>query len=175
MSMTKQTGRRALILLGTAALVLPNAAWAGQGHKVPATVAERLSDGSRVDLPSGLPSQRSIVLVTQAREHTAARVAWAEAVGSHIRITDLALFDDYGGVFRGMVRDATKEGITDPARRAGVALVFGGRTDMNAALGISDPGKVHALVVDRADGSVLASEAGMPDAASLSRLMARLA
>lgn len=165
-------GRRALIA-AAAALALPTSAMAQAARPAPGAVLPQLqatdTEGRAIPLPSGLPAARSVVIVTQKKEHSPIRTAWAEAVGQ-VPLLDLALFDDYGALFRGMVRDAMREGVTDPVARARVALVFGGRADVRRHLGIEGEELVHVLVVDRATGGILGRASGTPDAAAVAGL-----
>jgi hypothetical protein len=120
--------------------------------------------GGTVHLPGALPAARSVVLVTQKREHAPMRLKWAQVLGGHARVPllDLALFDDYGALFRDMVTDAMLKAIPDPVSRAGIVLVYGGRMALTRSLGIDDDRYVHVMTVERNSGTVLAHVWGEP-------------
>ena len=170
--------RRSQFLRGTAACLLAAAfrpAFAAGPARLP-MIASKALDGRAVSLPDGLPGERSMVIVTTKREHTEGRVAWADRMGGHaaVPLVDLAIFDDYGAMFRGLVESEMKKGSPDAVSRARLVLVSGGKAALLASLGIRSEDRAVALVVERATGLVLASEAGAPGEASAARLSAAL-
>ena len=169
---TPMTRRRAILALGVSSGLLSGVA-RGDVAALPALASADLN-GRAVALPREMPADRTIVVMTFAREHTAVRNLWADVLLQTSRgpasYLDLAVFDDYGRIFRGIVIEELRKQLTYETVRARVVPVFGGKADLIRAVGATSERDVLAMVVQRGSGAIIARYAGEPTPAALASL-----
>ena len=147
------------------AFVFPNEAKVmGQ---LPAFVSQTLTR-KPVALPEGLPSDRTLALITFKREHRAQADSWVEGLNlkndPSITWVRIPVLNDPGTAGeRTAAESRLLERYTADVDRAKIVPVFTDRSDFVRAVGLNGTDKSYAVVVNRA-GEVLARVEGPFDA-----------
>ena len=115
-----------------------------------------------ITLPSGLPAERSLVIVAFQREQQENVDTWVNGMNlpdSDLPWLELPLIDNPGLLMRWFINSGMRRGIPDPKARAHVVTIYTDKAAFLAALGIEDEADVYALVVDR-QGNVIENVRG---------------
>jgi len=139
--------------------------------------------GSDVELPSGLPAERTLVLVAFRQRHQACVDRWiARAVAAGVPATprgtavplttavvEVPALSSRWRPVRGWIDGGMATGIGDPDVLARTITVYTDVGALRRVLGIPDDRDVRAYVV-APDGAILATAQGEPDDAAWSSI-----
>jgi hypothetical protein len=150
---------------------------AASDRSAAATLSLQVRDlnGRSLSIPSGLPADRTLLLVGFRHSDRTALDDWRKGLGlsaSDPAWLETPIIGVGSGLIRGMILEGMRRGADTPEARAHLAPAFVNAKDVAAALGL-DPSRPAAVVIDRA-GRVLASAGGDYDPARAHALLAAL-
>ena len=133
--------------VGTALMIMPVAA-----AVMPESISENLNK-EEIHLPSGLPDERTLLILAFQREQQANVDTWVEGMhlaGSPVPWLELPVIEDRGMLWRWFINSGMRSGIPDNDIRAHVVSLYVDKETFLKSMGIEDESTVYAVVVDRA-------------------------
>jgi hypothetical protein len=127
----------------------------------PPSIAADLN-GRSLSLPSDLPAERSIVVVSFRRAQSSQVRTWDNWLGSLGvvgRSVSLAVIDDPGLIGRTVIDNGMRLGVVATDARARIVTLYGDKSAFVSAIGLQTDTDIAVMVVDRS-GRILAQAVG---------------
>lgn len=132
-------------------------------------------NGAPITLPTGLPGERTLVIIGFAREQQATIDTWVEGLAlktGALAWLELPVIDNPGPIGRFAIDTGMRSGVPR-GDRSHVVTLYTDKAAFKAALGITSEAAIVTAVIDRT-GAVLARATGPYDAAAGEALKAQL-
>jgi hypothetical protein len=136
----------------------PQAKASGSSIKFPQITSKNLNDRP-AEFPSDLPGAKTLILIAFQRKQQVDFDGWISKLGLKKRNgpawIEMPVVADYGSIWRSVVYNGMRSGITNTEDREHVYTVYGKRETFMRKLNIPTSEQVYVLVV-RTNGQVLA-------------------